>query len=283
MRAERISWKLLLLMCALAPLAAHADVVNKDNTIVQGDACIGFDCVNDEVFENRGIKLRENNTRVRLYDSSATTRTVTEILENGYITGELGNKWGLDANESANEGANDFLIREVSLQDYTILSDGTAIDYDCSTFPVTESGTIPEGEPIENSSNCQPVTRTLRRNGLVLGATANGGVGLGHASATAATVALGRADLQRRLAHVADALGETDVLIKRGLKTGALDEQQARADKATAALDKLAKQIRELEYRTGLKDRPGTGGSWGLSLLLLSILLLARRDTTRRV
>ncbi|MBK5258914.1 MAG: hypothetical protein JJE51_04920 [Thermoanaerobaculia bacterium] len=76
------------------------DQVIPDDLIVQGSACIGLDCVNNETFSFDTIRMKENNTRVKFEDTSATTFPTTD--------------WQLTANESASGGQNKFSIEDVT-------------------------------------------------------------------------------------------------------------------------------------------------------------------------
>jgi len=67
------------------------DFVIADDTIIQGSACVGLDCVNGEVFGFDTIRLKENNTRIQFDDTSAA----------GFPT----NNWQIRANSSAAGGA----------------------------------------------------------------------------------------------------------------------------------------------------------------------------------
>ncbi len=71
---------------------AMPDQVIPDDLIVQGSACIGLDCVNNEVFGFDTIRLKENNTRIQFDDTSTGA---------GFPT----NNWQIRANSSANGGA----------------------------------------------------------------------------------------------------------------------------------------------------------------------------------
>ena len=64
-------------------------------------ACFGFDCVNGESFTDDEIKLKENNTRIRMVDQS--------------LPEQLGNSWNIEANDSANGGNRyfDFQVKQV--------------------------------------------------------------------------------------------------------------------------------------------------------------------------
>jgi hypothetical protein len=77
------------------------DVVTPDDIIVQGSACIGLDCVNNEAFGFDTIRLKENNTRIKFDDTSTAA-------------GFPANDWQLTANDSAAGGANKFSIEDIT-------------------------------------------------------------------------------------------------------------------------------------------------------------------------
>lgn len=77
------------------------DVVNADDVIVQGSLCVGLDCVNNESFGFDTIRLKENNTRIKFDDTSASA-------------GFPANDWQLTANDSASGGANKFSIEDIT-------------------------------------------------------------------------------------------------------------------------------------------------------------------------
>jgi hypothetical protein len=80
---------------------AKFDQVIPDDLIVQGSACVGLDCVNNESFGFDTIRLKENNLRINFTDTSTTA---------GFPT----NDWELTANDSASGGASRFSIRDVT-------------------------------------------------------------------------------------------------------------------------------------------------------------------------
>jgi hypothetical protein len=77
------------------------DQVIPDDLIVQGSACIGLDCVNNESFGFDTIRLKENNTRIKFDDTSASA-------------GFPATDWQLTANDSASGGANKFSIEDIT-------------------------------------------------------------------------------------------------------------------------------------------------------------------------
>src|SRR5262249_3625973 len=62
------------------------DFVISDDLIVQGSACVGLDCVNNESFGFDTIRMKENNTRIK-YDDTSTS------------PGFPANDWQLTAND----------------------------------------------------------------------------------------------------------------------------------------------------------------------------------------
>ena len=70
------------------------DQVILDDLIVDGSACIGFDCVNGESFGFDTIRLKENNLRIKFQDTSVGAFPSAD--------------WQLTANESANGGLSKF-------------------------------------------------------------------------------------------------------------------------------------------------------------------------------
>jgi hypothetical protein len=77
------------------------DQVIADDLIVQGSACIGLDCVNNESFGFDTIRLKENNTRIKFDDTSTSA-------------GFPANDWQLTANDSASGGASKFSIEDIT-------------------------------------------------------------------------------------------------------------------------------------------------------------------------
>ncbi|MDQ2921555.1 MAG: tail fiber domain-containing protein, partial [Acidobacteriota bacterium] len=81
-------------------LNAVPDQVIPDDLIVQGSACVGLDCVNNESFSFDTIRLKENNTRLAFNDTSSAA---------GFPTRD----WRIRANDSANGGRNAFFIDDM--------------------------------------------------------------------------------------------------------------------------------------------------------------------------
>jgi hypothetical protein len=90
---------------ASAPSRPGSPVVNDqvipDDLIVQGSACVGLDCVNNESFGFDTIRLKENNTRIKFDDTSSSA-------------GFPANDWQLTANDSASGGSSKFSIEDIT-------------------------------------------------------------------------------------------------------------------------------------------------------------------------
>ncbi|MEM6337768.1 MAG: tail fiber domain-containing protein [Bacteroidota bacterium] len=77
------------------------DQVVGDDQIVLGSSCVGFDCVNGESFGFDTVRLKENNTRIRFFDTSNSASFPST-------------DWQLTANESSNGGLNMFAIEDLT-------------------------------------------------------------------------------------------------------------------------------------------------------------------------
>jgi hypothetical protein len=76
------------------------DQVIPDDLIVQGSACVGLDCVNNESFGFDTIRLKENNTRIKFEDTSVGSFPT--------------NDWQLTANDSASGASSKFSIEDIT-------------------------------------------------------------------------------------------------------------------------------------------------------------------------
>ncbi len=82
-------------------LSRVQDFVIADDLIVQGSACIGFDCVNGYNFGFDTIVLRENNLRI-FFDDTSTTGSFPS------------NDWRIIINDSANGGASYYGVEDAT-------------------------------------------------------------------------------------------------------------------------------------------------------------------------
>ncbi len=81
--------------------SAHADIVQLDDVIIDGSACIGVDCAEGTSFGFDTLILRENNLRL-LFDDSSNSASFPN------------NDWRLVANDSNNGGGNFFAIEDAT-------------------------------------------------------------------------------------------------------------------------------------------------------------------------
>lgn len=89
------------------------DQVILDDLIVDGSACIGFDCVNGESFGFDTIRLKENNLRIKFEDTSAASSFPSR-------------DWQITANASANGGGEYLAFTDVGTSRNVFLVEGNA-------------------------------------------------------------------------------------------------------------------------------------------------------------
>lgn len=97
----------------LATTLAQADIVHLDDVIIDGSLCVGQDCVNGESFGFDTIRLKENNTRIKFDDTSASASFPNH-------------DWQLTANESTNGGLNKFSIEDTTAARIPFTIEGSA-------------------------------------------------------------------------------------------------------------------------------------------------------------
>ena len=78
------------------------DQVINDDLIVDGSACIGFDCVNGESFGFDTLRLKENNIRINFHDTSSSASFPST-------------DWRISINDTSNGGDNHFSIDDASV------------------------------------------------------------------------------------------------------------------------------------------------------------------------
>jgi Chaperone of endosialidase len=81
-------------------ISGAKDQVINDDLIVTFSACIGNDCVNGESFGFDTLRLKENNLRIRAYDTSTSASFPSR-------------DWQITFNDSSNGGANKFSIDDI--------------------------------------------------------------------------------------------------------------------------------------------------------------------------
>ena len=135
-------------------LSGTTDFVINDDLIVDGSACIGFDCVNGESFGFDTLRLKENNLRIKFDDTS----TIGSFPRND---------WQLTANDSAN-ARTPFTVEANARSHSLYVDDGGRIGSRTST-PSVEIHTIDGDTPTlrlqqDGSSGFAPQTWDVAGN-----------------------------------------------------------------------------------------------------------------------
>jgi len=234
-----------LLGCLLVPMQSVADQLIADDLVLTGKLCTGFDCLSGgaENFGDSNVKLKENNTQIRLYNTASPD--------------VLAKSWVLSANDTFNGGPSRFSFMTMSFARDTIKrSDGQHLGaYDCDegdtvqpfpNGPVLLNTLIPYGEPIitPNGNICSTIPWFTEDTVLRLSVTAEDSVTIGSGSMPIpGRVSVGTLDSLRKLKHVAPPTGPTDVLT-----VGAIEDHsvlQGRKDQ----LNQLKSQIALVKTR----------------------------------
>lgn len=256
-----LSWSLLDIA------VVHADDFRTDDLVVTGSTCIGVDCVDNEPFGATTVRLKENNTRIRFYNTSSTDA--------------LGKSWSLEANDSSNGGPSSFRFKAQSLtQDGIKLSDGQDRGADCEvgdTFIQPDEARpaqipVPLGEPV-----LQDVFGTQLINGqtrsvytcaetpwwteellLRLGNANDDIVTLGRESApVSGSVSVGNPSTLRAIKNVALPEAATDLLTVAALSL--LPDRKARIDVLRASIALVESQLTTLENADADNDSVPNG------------------------
>jgi len=258
---------LLQSLAAIAMLTlridALADFIISDDFIIQGQLCVGVDCVDGEVFGAATMRLKENNLRIRLIDT-----TVADVL---------GQSWNIDANSSANGAGSYMNFGLKSLTQSTgVLSDGNGLLYDCANMDPTLRnriiGVTPAGEvlltpqPVPSTSpteyECADVPGFTEVAVFRIGASADNTQQLGAGStAVSNAVSVGRADLLRKVVRVAEGIADFDAIVKKSLTDyrplAVVEDQLAQL---SAAVEAVENQLTALENSDSDNDGLGLLG-----------------------
>lgn len=290
---KRLSTIAVYGVCILVSLAtrnhASADAIHTDNLIIQGNLCIGMECWNSELFTS-AVKLKENNNRINFIDQTAVPFNAIHETDQYSISGTMEGAWRIEGNESLNDGRNAFIASQQSLATYPAVSNGTAIDYECSyTGNATAVGQIPPGQPVETqvwagndpaSTDCQLLNSEIRLDSIIIeGNTHSSGAALGYRAIPAdGTLSIGADEVRRRLVHIAKALQDTDLINKRQLDENIMPEKLASVRRQLRQLDR---EILGIEIALGMKPPiivNGSGGGSSALLLMAALLGLRRRS-----
>ncbi|MDA1054427.1 MAG: hypothetical protein O3C40_28640 [Planctomycetota bacterium] len=103
MRQKLITALPAAVACFLLIPTAAADIVHLEDVIIDGSACIGFDCVNGEVFGLYTIIIKENNLRISAVDTSTGGYPTQDwsLIFNDHCAGCL-NKFSIEATTGLN-------------------------------------------------------------------------------------------------------------------------------------------------------------------------------------
>jgi hypothetical protein len=93
------------------PLKPVANTFFTDDVSAQGGVCAGLDCTSAESYGFASAKLKENNTRLKFEDTSATA---------GFATTD----WQLSANDTFSGGANKFFVEDLTAATVPLLIEG---------------------------------------------------------------------------------------------------------------------------------------------------------------
>ena len=97
----------------IGSLPVGADQVFLDDLIVDGSACVGFDCADGESFDFDTIRIKENNLRLHADDTSPS--------------GDFpATDWRLVFNDSENGGANKFAVEDATAATTPFTIEGAA-------------------------------------------------------------------------------------------------------------------------------------------------------------
>ena len=136
--------------------AAWADQVIADDLIVQGSACVGVDCVNNETFDFSTLILKENNLRIFFNDTSTSASFPA-------------NDWQITINDSANGGNSFFAIEDVTAGE-TLFRLCAVADATCTPIlPV-----MPDPQVAVNTGDIATLNTTVANNTADILANSNG-------------------------------------------------------------------------------------------------------------
>ena len=113
---------------ALLSGKAAADFVIADDLIVQGSACVGLDCVNNEPFGFDTIKLKENNLRIKFEDTSVAPFPTNDWQLTASSGEKIPVRTALDNGRSG--AASESVLKGVSTSGQIHLKDGRIVKFD---------------------------------------------------------------------------------------------------------------------------------------------------------
>lgn len=127
---------------------AQADQVINDDLIVIGSQCVGLECINNEVFDFDAFRLKEDNVRIHVLDTSSST---------GYPS----NDWRLVFNDTSSGGQNYFGVQDATSGRMSFRVDAGAPSDALRVAPSGNVG-LGTGSPAKNLSIFASDTPTIR-------------------------------------------------------------------------------------------------------------------------
>jgi autotransporter adhesin len=226
-----------------------ADLTVNDDLIVSGGACVGYDCYNGENLDETTLRLKENNTRILLQDTSED--------------GSPGQDWWLIANDTSNGGANIFAVGDEEMPvDVTVhaFDDYVAPLPNNSQFYVDRTANIVGYKDAAGHTTCYSgiiypgyetacpaeITETVNRPDLQDFAV-DPGTNVFHITADA--VLVGTEDAPRRLSNVADGLDARDVAT-----VAQLNDVEATLAEVNALEEGASAEMTEMDNRLGAAE-----------------------------
>lgn len=292
MKANKISLSLSITLGVIVFLFSYivqASEVIEGNLLIQGNNCIGTDCTNNEVFLTVPLKLSENNARLILDAEGVLTEQVIFTDGSCYGSIDLGDSWNLNANSIKNGGSNYFEIAQSSVDKETLLSDGTATKYTCTSNIASENGVIDKGESCEEAicSGGSPTDKTelLSRSAVKFSENStsikDGGVALGfNAQVVDSTLAIGGTNNLTRLVNIKDPLIDADILNLSSLKI--YYSKIIYLENLNSQLDALEEKLVLLES-VDIDDNYSGGSFSYLFISVIGLLIFCRKHITKNL
>jgi Chaperone of endosialidase len=130
------------------PLRPATDTFFADDVSAAGGVCAGTDCTNAEVYGFASIKMKENNTRIKFEDTSASV---------GFATTD----WQISANDTTSGGANKLFVEDLTAATVPFLIEGGS---PTNTLYVDSNGRvgIRTSTPARDLTIANPVSTIIR-------------------------------------------------------------------------------------------------------------------------
>lgn len=130
------------------PLRPATDTFFADDVSAAGGVCAGTDCTNAEVYGFASIKMKENNTRIKFEDTSASP---------GFATTD----WQISANDTTSGGANKLFFEDLTAATVPFLIEGGT---PTNTLYVDSNGRVgvKTSTPARDLTIANPVSSIIR-------------------------------------------------------------------------------------------------------------------------